>query len=185
MQGMQCEERGHEGGAPGGAGHAPQQAEEHVGVGEVKQNAREVVAGGIRAIKLAIQHVGQPGERVPIARIAGRKRPKNICAGQPGMDLNVVGDVFGVIIIVELEAEHGPIKGQRDEGQKQADIRITAETGGFNGRLGDDRHLHVEKSNRARSDHDWREDKRHNETQFRAILFANFLTGRIFAKKPR
>jgi hypothetical protein len=139
---MEGEERGDERSAPDCAGHSPQQAEEQERVGDVKEEIGEVMAGGIETIELAIQEVREPGERMPVARVAGGEGPENVFAGQPGVDLGIIRDVLGVIVVVEFETGDWPIQGEGDQGEKHADASIAAETGGLGGGIGNDRHLH-------------------------------------------
>ena len=101
-----------------------------------------MMAGGIEAVELAIELVREPGDRMPVARVAGGEGPANILAGQPGMDPGIVRDVLGVIVVVEFETGDRPIQDEGDEGEKRADVSVAAETGGMGGGIGNDRHLH-------------------------------------------
>ena len=69
------EKRGHERAAPDGPRQAPEQAKEEDCVGDMKQEVDDVRGSRAGAEQLRVQHVGNPGHRVPVARVAGGEGP--------------------------------------------------------------------------------------------------------------
>ena len=63
---MPGEEGGHQRAAPSRAGQAQEHAKEQERVGQVKEQAGQVVAGGFEPVKLAVQLVRQPCQRMPV-----------------------------------------------------------------------------------------------------------------------
>jgi len=122
---------GDQGRAPDRAGQPSQQAEQQEGVGNMEQEIGDVMAAGVEAIKLAIQHVREPGERMPVAGVTGGERPGDGVRMEPVLDGGVQGDVFGVIVIIELEAVSGPVKAEGDERQGEADENVATEIFGI------------------------------------------------------
>ena len=80
-----------------------------------------MVPAGIKAEELAIRHVRQPGQRVPIARITDVESPAAGFEGQPRVDVGIADDVLVVIIIDKIAMEGRPIQGQRKQQQREAD----------------------------------------------------------------
>jgi len=54
------------------------------------------------AEKLAIGHVGDPRQRKPVGGIEGRQRPHQAIGGEAGAHVNVLADVFRVVVIDEI-----------------------------------------------------------------------------------
>ena len=88
---MDGKEGRHEGAGPEIAGHLPQDQEQQDGAGGVQQDIGQVVpAGVIQAVELAIQHVGEPGQRVPVAGMKVRKGPGDPLGSETACDLRVI-----------------------------------------------------------------------------------------------
>ena len=69
----------------------------------------------------AIQHVREPGERMPVARVRGGERPFHAFPGESFFDDFVGGDVVGVIVVDKIVLQHGPKDSQSGQGQQSAD----------------------------------------------------------------
>jgi len=120
MQRMQRKQGGHQRAAPERARHAPQQPEQQERIGNMQAHAHEMVPAGLEAKKLAIRHVRNPGQRVPVAGVAGGKSPNNIRPLQPALNLRVLGDVVRVVIVDEAMPRHRQKDRQGRQCQQQA-----------------------------------------------------------------
>jgi len=120
MQRVQSKQRGHQRAAPDGAGQALPQAEQQEGVGQVQQHAREVMAPRLQPIKLAIEHVRKPRQRMPVAGMETLARPREVFQGQPGLNPRVAADVVRVVVIDEAELEDRPVNRGNRQRQQQA-----------------------------------------------------------------
>jgi hypothetical protein len=98
---MQREERGYHPTATDEAGGALQHPEQQQCVQGVEQNVDIVRPGGIQTEHRGVERVRDPGDRVPVGRIARGQRPLDGGPVQAGFDVEVVGDVVGVIVIGE------------------------------------------------------------------------------------
>src|ERR1035438_352263 len=67
----------------------------------MQQQVGIVVAGGVGLKKLIVQGVRQPGEGMPVARLAGSERPLQRVPVQAGLDLFILGYINIVIVIDE------------------------------------------------------------------------------------
>ena len=95
---MQAEEQGDNKTPAGGAGAAPQNHEDQQRVQRVQQQAGQVVAPGRRPENLAIEHVRDPGQGMPIGRIGARESPSEALPGYPLLHPRIGGDVVGIIV---------------------------------------------------------------------------------------
>ena len=89
MQRVQREQGRHHRAAPGRTRHALQEQEQHNRVGQVEEQADEVMPAGIQPEELDIQHVGNPRQRMPVARKAGLEGPGNVLPVEPVPDVKV------------------------------------------------------------------------------------------------
>src|ERR1039458_3831842 len=118
MQGKQCR---HQGTSPQRAGHAPQQQEEHKGISDVKAHTHQVGSSGLEAEELTVQHMGKPGQRMPVAGVAGLKGPNNILPLQPALNMRILRDIIRVVIIDKGLPCDRHEDSQRGHGERQAD----------------------------------------------------------------
>ena len=65
------------------------------------KNIDEMMRAGIQAEQFAVRHVRKPGERMPVARVAGGERPLDARPGQAVLDDGIFGDVIVVVIIAQ------------------------------------------------------------------------------------
>ena len=128
-QGMEPEEDGHQQARPQRGSHPPQGQEEHEHVDGVDQDVREVVAPGMlqafRAEDLAVEHVREPGQRMPVVVFQAREGPGDRIPGQALGDVLVVVDVA---VVVEIDEAEILVQG-RPEGQDGAEQQHRADGG--------------------------------------------------------
>ncbi len=93
-----------------------------------------MVAGGVEAEELAVELVGEQGERMPVVRHVGGQRPGGARAGDPLLDLRVAGDVEAVVEVDEAVVERGQIGGQGEQGERRAEEERQAAAGRHGGR---------------------------------------------------
>ena len=70
--------------------------------------------------KLIVQHVGHPGERMPVARISDIEGPGKALRGQTCLHVRVLGHVDIVIVVDEAISEHGRVDGKRHHHEQNA-----------------------------------------------------------------
>ncbi len=74
---------------------------------------------GIQTKQLAVEHVRQHRQGIPLAHWPVSERPSDAAAGQPGSNLRTRGDEQIVVVIEEAEAERLPID-HRDQCHEDA-----------------------------------------------------------------
>ena len=57
-----------------------------------------MMPAGVEAEHLAVGHVREPGERMPVARVKGRERPLDPGPRQAVLNERIFGDVIVVIV---------------------------------------------------------------------------------------
>ena len=70
---------------------------------------------------LAVQHVRQPGQRMPVAGVERRKGPNHIPPPQPAQDVGILRNVKGVVVIEKIIRPHRPVQSQRGQHQRKTD----------------------------------------------------------------
>ncbi len=78
-----------------------------------------MVPSGPEAVDPAVQHVGDPGQGVPVAEFAIGQRPAQPFQGQPPLDDGVLIDIRVVVVIDELVPDG--LAEDQDDGQEQKD----------------------------------------------------------------
>ncbi len=137
---MPGKERGGEDGGPIGAGEAAENEEDEDGVERVPEDARQVMSESDLVVELPIEHVGEPGERMPVIGVAG-EGPDDARPGEAGADVGVVGDVARVVVVekpvVERAAEKENGAGEQERADKEREQRRAdvERTGGHRGGL--------------------------------------------------
>ena len=76
------------------------------------------MAGRVQTVKLAVQHVRQPGQRMPVGRIGVGESPAYRRSGQTTLDLGVACDVAIVVEGEEVESDRGQIDRQVRENEQ-------------------------------------------------------------------
>ena len=99
---MQPKQRRHKKTPPRRAGQGAQNQEDQQRVHRMEQEARQVMARSIRCEQLAVERVGEPGERMPIRRVRGRERPDHDFPIQAALHHRLGGDVVGVVVSDEI-----------------------------------------------------------------------------------
>ena len=85
-----------------------------------------MMPGGIQPVELAIEHVGDPGQRMPVVGIASGESPGHSSHRQSWRDLRVVIDI-GIIVEIEKPVPEGFAKrGQNGPCQEDANARRKA-----------------------------------------------------------
>ena len=115
---MQTENGSCEKAWPVSMGCASQEEEQEDGGAGVEENAGEMVPSGMHAKELAIEHVGEQCERVPITGSDGFERPQDI--SQPRLNRWIIGHIFGIIVT------HKAIFQGRRECRKHGDAKNQA-----------------------------------------------------------
>jgi hypothetical protein len=89
----------------------------------MEKQISEMVAARVEAKYLNIKQMRNPGQWMPIARIAARKGPADGLERQAVLNLRILGNVLGVVEIVKFVVSGWPIEQEGDEGQQEADPR--------------------------------------------------------------
>ncbi len=118
---MDRKDRRHESAPPQEAGHLKQDQKKQNRRRRVEQHIRQVMSGRIQPVKLAIQHMRKPGERMPIGRMQMGKGPDDASSRQTARDVRILKDVIAVIKIDELMMNRLAEDHPGDCGQKKAD----------------------------------------------------------------
>ena len=109
---------GHTEATPEGAREPVEDEEEQQGVDEVEEQIREVMPDRIEPEELNIEHVGKPGEGMPVGSITAGEGPGDICPTQTGQHVRVLRHVFRVVEIGEGGMGKRP-KQAEDDGCQQ------------------------------------------------------------------
>ena len=62
-------------------------------------------AAGIQSVELAVEHVGEPGQRVPVADGAISQRPAKSLPSQTLLDNWIRIDIDGVVVVDKVESQ--------------------------------------------------------------------------------
>ena len=113
----------HKRAAPERAGHPSQHEKQQDDGRRMEQDIGKVVAGGIQSIKLAVQHMGNPGQGMPVGASNVGEGPAEAFPSQPFLDDRILIDIMLVVIVdkrvVQRLTEHEP----DDRRQKDNDRR--------------------------------------------------------------
>ncbi len=101
MQGMEGKESSDKGTFPESACHAVKEPEEEQCAEDMQDKVGQMIPAGIQAVKLIVEHQGQPGQRMPELCIGCAERPANSIQCNSGLDVTVLGDIYKVINIDE------------------------------------------------------------------------------------
>ena len=118
---MNREDRRHPGAGPERPGHPPQGQKQEDRRGGVQEHVGQMMAAGLQAIKLAVQHVREPGQRMPVAGVVRGERPGDSLAGQAPADVPVLVDVIVVVEVDEVVAGRLAEDGDHRQQQQAAD----------------------------------------------------------------
>ena len=86
----------------------------------MQQHVGQVMAPRPQTEQLAVHHMGQHRQRLPIARINIRveESPFYTIQGQSVLNMNVRGDDKIVIVVDEVTSRRRPVKGNRHQRQQ-------------------------------------------------------------------
>ena len=118
---MEGEERCDEGATPNGPGHPPQDQKQQQRIGGVEGGVDDVHRAGIEAEKLAVEDVGEGGNRMPVANDAGGERITDAWPGYAGFHLGLIRYVIRIIKAEKTVVLYGPINRQHEGGQHDTD----------------------------------------------------------------
>ena len=118
---MEGEERRDDRAAPCGSGDSLKKQEKKQGVRDMDQHVHEQVPAGIQTKELAVQHMREPGERMPVGGVKRGEGPGNSVQRQAAGDHGIVPDVKRVIEIDELVTDDLAVNRERDHGQGHRD----------------------------------------------------------------
>ena len=121
MDGEHCR---HESARPETAGHLPQNQEEQNRHGRVQHYIGRVMPGGVlRSVEFAVECMGKPGQRVPIAGVESGERPGDAFAAQSVRHVGIVVDVGIVVEVDEIVLDGSSEDDRHHQQQKPADGR--------------------------------------------------------------
>ena len=80
-----------------------------------------MVTARIQTVKITVDHVGYPGDRVPVALMVCRKGPDNIIYGQPFNYPGIFINISAVVEIYKMIVADLKIYGKGEKCQKQTD----------------------------------------------------------------
>ena len=83
--------------------------------------ARRVMASRLQPIELAVRHVRNPGQRMPVARHLRPQGPTHAFPGQTFRRDRVAGHVGNVVEVDKPQFEHRQVSSHCDERQQEAD----------------------------------------------------------------
>ena len=111
----------HERAAPLGASQLAQDKEKQDNVGGVEKQISQMMPTRLGAVEAVIDHVRNPGDRMPIARMIGLEGPGQTVAGDAMLDGGIINNVIRIVVIDEVEMGRRPVQRQGDEGKQKTD----------------------------------------------------------------
>ncbi|MGD0521096.1 MAG: hypothetical protein ABSA48_07550 [Terracidiphilus sp.] len=109
VRGMQCEKKCDHRGTPDETRHIQEQKKKQNRIGGVQAQIGHMVTAGIFAIKLPVDHVGDPRQRVPVGRMEGCKCPLDALRGYPLLHVAVLHDIVVIVQRNEIVAPHAAV----------------------------------------------------------------------------
>jgi hypothetical protein len=126
---MKREKGSHEGASPPGPRHPLQDEKEQDRIDPVKEDIDEMVGTRAWPEELAVEHVREPRQRMPIRHGSRRESPSNSLPRQAVLNDDVVPDIMGIIIVDEIEVPYLPIDERRRNDKKKDDRQIVTDSG--------------------------------------------------------
>ena len=117
MNGKQCR---YKCAAPDATSHVAEQEEKQKSRDRVEQDIREMMTAGSQSKELAIEHVRNRGERMPVARVSVSERPRDAAQRQAACDDRIAVNVRFIIKIDEIVLERLPKHEPRNGDKKDA-----------------------------------------------------------------
>src|SRR5688572_2064419 len=112
MERMQCEKPGDESAALECPGVSKQHPEQQDPVQAMDCYAGDVMRAGINSKQFAIEHMGQPGQWMPVSHEPGRKGPLDPLNRKPAMHDFVLHHVIRIVEVRELKCADTAIGGK-------------------------------------------------------------------------
>ena len=69
----------------------------------MQRDIGQMVAAGAQSVELAVEHVGEPRERMPIRGVAAGEGPRNPVGRHAALYMRVLINVFIVVVVDERE----------------------------------------------------------------------------------
>ena len=79
-----------------------------------------MLPAGFCSEDLNVEHMRKPRQRMPIAHVPGGKRPGNSVARQPLLNMKIVADVAGIVVIDEIKMNRRCENQENRRKQKKA-----------------------------------------------------------------
>ena len=121
MQRMQREQGSDKRATHRSVGELREHKEKKNGIGQMEGQADQVLRPRVRPKDLAVQHVREPGERMPITGVTAGKCPRNIFQIQAAQDVRIGSDIIRIIVINEIVPTHRQVNGEGKECEQQRD----------------------------------------------------------------
>ena len=83
-----------------------------------------MVASRIHCEELAVEHVREPRQGMPVVGIDRLKRPDDVAPGESHLHMAIPGDVFVIIIADEVKAAHLPEYASGNQDKEKANNKI-------------------------------------------------------------
>ncbi len=99
---MNCEQRRDKTASPHVSSHLPQYKKQKNDGHRVQKHVSEMMPGRIESVELAIQHVRNRCQRVPVTGCRMRKGPRDPCQRQPCGDVRIRVNILRIVVRYEL-----------------------------------------------------------------------------------
>ena len=111
------------GAPPKGPGHLPQHQKNQDHRRGVKEDIGQMMPGGMQSVQLAVEHVGNPSQRMPVIGMKMGERPDDSPEAQPVGNHRILINILVVIHLDEIEPQGLPENRKGNRGERQADRR--------------------------------------------------------------
>ena len=118
---MDGEDGGHKGATPERAGQPAQGEEQEDGGGGMEQDIGEMMPRRIQAVELAVQHVGQGGQGMPVDPMPLGEGLDNPVPTEPPGDGGILVNVNIIVVVDELMVQGLAKDGPDGRGESKAD----------------------------------------------------------------
>jgi hypothetical protein len=112
MQGVNGEYGRYKGALPESFGHPAKNEEEQNSVRNMKEKAYQMMPPRLQSEQLAVQHVGYPGQGMPVACMEGCQSPGNVSRRQTRLYVTVFRYVLVVIKPDKIVFVNLPVNGE-------------------------------------------------------------------------
>lgn len=119
MQRVPREKRCDRRAAPLGARHSQQNEEQQHRIQRVQKHTSRMVSPHPPSENLAIDHVGEPGYRMPVARVARLKSPLQPAGSHAPIDMRISRNVNLVVNVDKAKVKGGRVKSNGAKSKDQ------------------------------------------------------------------